>query len=109
MQDQSDSHKTEARQRLLHDLRTTPPPQRRYFLMQAAAGLVAATSGAAGATAATTDAGVQITDLKATILRADNKDWTTLVELRTNQGLTGYGQTLFASRPRCWPACWRTC
>jgi D-arabinonate dehydratase/D-galactarolactone cycloisomerase len=97
--DQPSGGKIEQRQRLLHDLRHTPGPQRRNFLMQAAAGLVA---GAAmpNAAAASADSSVKITDLKTTILRINNADWTTLVEVRTNQGLVGLGQTSFREHPR---------
>ena len=89
--------KTEDRNRLLHDLRATPAPRRRQFLMVAAAGLAAA---GAPAPAAPSGVELKITDLKATILKNGGEDWTTLIELRTNQGLVGYGQTSFREHPK---------
>jgi L-alanine-DL-glutamate epimerase-like enolase superfamily enzyme len=94
-------HKQEARARLVHDLRQTPPGGRRQFLAGAAAALVAATTGESTARAAETKSGdLRITDLKATILQVDHQDWTTLVEVRTNQGLVGLGQTTFRATPK---------
>ena len=94
---QSPDQRQENRERLVHDLKSTPGPRRRHFLMQAAAGLAAAGSTAVAAPA---DVNLKITDLKATILRVNNEDWTTLVEVRTNQGAVGYGQTSFRENPR---------
>jgi len=96
-------HKREARERLLHDLCTTPAAGRRRFLAGAASALVAASAGESSASAST--AGVdatslRITDLKTTILQINQQDWTTLVEVRTNQGLTGLGQTTFRATPK---------
>lgn len=103
-------HKREARERLVHDLIRTPAAGRRRFLAGAASALVAATSGHADAGASTVGgaANLRITDLKTTILQINHQDWTTLVEVRTNQGPTGLGQTLFEQRPKFCTAFWRT-
>ncbi len=97
----SPGHKQEARERLVHDLHRTAPAGRRRFLAGAAAALVAAAGNDSAAHAAETQSGnLKITDLKATILQVDHQDWTTLVELRTNQGLVGLGQTTFRAAPK---------
>src|ERR1700691_4194047 len=96
-------HKREARERLVHDLAGAPAAGSRRFLAGAASALVAATAGPSGASAATVGAdasNLKITDLKTTILQINHQDWTTLVEVRTNQGLTGLGQTTFRAIPR---------
>ncbi|MGA2738662.1 MAG: mandelate racemase/muconate lactonizing enzyme family protein [Bryobacteraceae bacterium] len=96
-------HKREARERLVHDLIRTPAAGRRRFLAGAASALVAATAGeplASAATVAADATNLKITDLKTTILQINHQDWTTLVEVRTNQGLTGLGQTTFRATPK---------
>lgn len=103
MQELAPGHKREARERLVHDLAKTPVAGRRQFLSGAASALVAAAAGKSNATAATAGAdpgNLKITDLKATILQIDHQDWTTLVEVRTNQGLVGLGQTTFRATPK---------
>lgn len=97
----SQGRKEEARERLLHDLARTPPLERRRFLRHAAAALVAAAAGTARAAAGgKAPPKLKITDLKTTILRVNSKDWTTLVEVRTDQGLVGLGQTTFRAQPK---------
>src|SRR3954465_5407697 len=95
----SADQKHEARLRLLHDLRCASPLSRRRFLRQAAAGLTAATTGPA-LWADHAPPALKITDLKTTVLRIDSKDWTTLVELQTNQGIVGLGQSPFRAHPK---------
>ena len=99
----SPDHKREARERLLHDLDRTPLPARRRFLAQAAAALAATGAGGAQAMAAQREkapASLKITNLKTTVLRIGAADWTTLIELETNQGIVGLGQTTFRVQPK---------
>jgi L-alanine-DL-glutamate epimerase-like enolase superfamily enzyme len=95
--------KREMRERLVHDAARAPAGSRRRFLQGAAASLVAMGAGGAAAMAAARDAApasLKITDLKTTILRLGGQDWTVLVELPTNQGIVGLGQTTFRAKPK---------
>jgi D-arabinonate dehydratase/D-galactarolactone cycloisomerase len=93
----------ESRLRLLHDLGRTPPQARRRFLARAASALAAAGAGGVEAMAAQRErapATLKITGLKTTVLRIGAADWTTLIELETNQGIVGLGQTTFRVHPK---------
>jgi L-alanine-DL-glutamate epimerase-like enolase superfamily enzyme len=99
----SSGRKQEIRERLTHDAARVEAGNRRSFLRKAAATLVAAGAGGAEAMAAARDAApasLKITDLKTTTLHLGGQDWTVLVEMLTNQGITGLGQTTFRAKPK---------
>src|SRR5579871_4437326 len=99
----SPGKKQEMRDRLRHDAARVDAANRRGFLQKAAATLVAAGAGGTEAMAAARDAApasLKITDLKTTVLHTNGQDWTVLVELLTNQGIVGLGQTTFRTKPK---------
>lgn len=98
----AEGQKREARERLRHDLAKTAAPNRRRFLMNAAAALAggAAMRQSLAAYAEKAPSSLKITDIRTTILRIDGRDWTTLIEVLTNQGIVGLGQTTFRVQPK---------
>jgi L-alanine-DL-glutamate epimerase-like enolase superfamily enzyme len=98
----SSDWKREAKDRLRHDLARTPPANRRRFLVRAASSLAAGAAGneALLAYQEKAPAKLKITDVKTTILRVNHRDWTSLVEVFTNEGIVGLGQTTFRVQPK---------
>ncbi len=101
MNELSPGRKQEIRERITYDSARVAAGGRRSFLKNAVA-LAAMGAGGTEAMAAARDSApssLKITGLKTTVLHAGGAEWTVLVELPTNQGIVGLGQTSFRAKP----------